>query len=121
MWNGKLYSPKTAAGVREVDIHTSLAELLHDHLKPWHVPLEVYYYVAPQDANYWVDVASMMDLKLQSAMEHVSQFDPSIRKYRPDWNQADLNREKEALRKQATVKDGRIVEAFRISGGFNQQ
>jgi integrase len=32
MWNGKLYSPKTAAGVREVDIHTSLAELLHNHL-----------------------------------------------------------------------------------------
>ena len=32
MWNGKLYSPKTAAGLREVDIHHSLAELLHDHL-----------------------------------------------------------------------------------------
>ncbi len=32
MWNGKLYSPKTAAGIREVDIQTLLAELLHDHL-----------------------------------------------------------------------------------------
>ena len=32
MWNGKLYSPKTAAGLREVDIHHSLAELLHGHL-----------------------------------------------------------------------------------------
>jgi integrase len=32
MWNGKPYSPKTAAGVREVDITNSLAELLHDHL-----------------------------------------------------------------------------------------
>jgi phosphoglycolate phosphatase-like HAD superfamily hydrolase len=30
--NGKLYSPKTAAGLREVDIHHSLAELLHGHL-----------------------------------------------------------------------------------------
>jgi len=29
MWNGKLYSPKTAAGLREVDIHHSLTELLH--------------------------------------------------------------------------------------------
>lgn len=32
MWNGKAYSPKTAAGVREVDITMSLAELLRDHL-----------------------------------------------------------------------------------------
>ena len=32
MWNGKPYSPKTAAGVREVDITNSLAELLRDHL-----------------------------------------------------------------------------------------
>jgi len=32
MWNGKQYSPKTAAGLREMDIHHSLAELLHNHL-----------------------------------------------------------------------------------------
>ena len=32
MWNGKRYSPKTAAGLREVDIHHSLAELLHNHV-----------------------------------------------------------------------------------------
>jgi integrase len=32
LWNGKLYSPKTAAGIREVDIHHSLGEMLHTHL-----------------------------------------------------------------------------------------
>ena len=32
LWRRELYSPKTDAGVREVDIHHSLAERLHDHL-----------------------------------------------------------------------------------------
>jgi hypothetical protein len=40
---------------------------------------------------------------------------------RPSWDAADLAKEKESLRKQETKKDGRIVEAFRISGAFNQQ
>jgi integrase len=31
-WNGKLYTPKTEAGVREVDLHSSLAALLRDHI-----------------------------------------------------------------------------------------
>lgn len=32
LWRGKLYSPKTEAGVREVDIHHFLAQMLHNHL-----------------------------------------------------------------------------------------
>jgi integrase len=31
-WNGKLYTPKTEAGVREVNLHSSLAALLRDHI-----------------------------------------------------------------------------------------
>ncbi|MGD1025512.1 MAG: site-specific integrase [Candidatus Sulfotelmatobacter sp.] len=31
-WNGKLYSPKTDAGIREVDLHPSLASLLREHI-----------------------------------------------------------------------------------------
>jgi integrase len=31
-WNGELYDPKTEAGVREVDIHSSLASLLREHI-----------------------------------------------------------------------------------------
>jgi integrase len=31
-WNGELYSPKTAAGVRAVDLHCSLASLLREHI-----------------------------------------------------------------------------------------
>src|SRR5262249_44859996 len=33
LWRGKLYPPKTAAAIREVDLHSSLAEALHDHIK----------------------------------------------------------------------------------------
>jgi integrase len=32
LWKGKLYPPKTPAGVREVDVHSSLAEALHNHI-----------------------------------------------------------------------------------------
>ena len=32
LWRGQLYSPKTTAGVREVDMHHSLAEAMHDYL-----------------------------------------------------------------------------------------
>jgi|SRR5213080_1449837 len=31
-WNGRLYSPKTKNAIREIDLHSSLAEALHDHI-----------------------------------------------------------------------------------------
>ena len=31
-WNGKLYTPKTDAGIREVDLHPSLAAILREHI-----------------------------------------------------------------------------------------
>jgi len=31
-WNGELYAPKTAAGIRAVDLHSSLASLLGEHI-----------------------------------------------------------------------------------------
>jgi len=31
-WNGELYDPKTVAGIRDVDIHSSLASLLREHI-----------------------------------------------------------------------------------------
>jgi LmbE family N-acetylglucosaminyl deacetylase len=118
----RMAANNTIDAVRAAEWHLYYPnQLLHDHLQPWHVPLEVYYYVTPQDANYWVDITSMMDLKLEAAAAHVSQFDPSITKYRPDWDAADLKKLKDDLRKEATMKDGHVVEAFRISGGFNQQ
>ena len=31
-WNGELYDPKTTAGIREVDLHSSLASVLREHI-----------------------------------------------------------------------------------------
>lgn len=31
-WNGELYAPKTAAGIRAVDLHSSLASMLGEHI-----------------------------------------------------------------------------------------
>jgi hypothetical protein len=62
-----------------------------------------------------------VDLKLAAAAAHVSQFEPSITKYRPDWDPKELDAMKRGLRNRGVKKDGHYVEAFRISGGFNQQ
>jgi hypothetical protein len=36
------------------------------------VPLEAYFYVTPQNANYGVNIDSVVDEKLQAATAHVS-------------------------------------------------
>jgi LmbE family N-acetylglucosaminyl deacetylase len=118
----RMSANNTIDAIRAAEWHLYFPnQLLHDHLEPWHVPLEAYFYVEPGDANYWVNIDSVMDLKLRAATAHVSQFDPSIRKYRPDWDDQDLETVKQGLRARATKKDGHFVEAYRISGGFNQQ
>jgi hypothetical protein len=94
---------------------------LHDGLEPWQVPIEAYFYVTPQDANYWVNIDDVIDIKLTAAVAHVSQFDPSVKKYRPDWDPADLAATKKYLLSRAVKKDGHVVESFRISTQFNQQ
>lgn len=118
----RMSANNTVDAIRAAEWHLYFPnQLLHDHLQPWHVPIEAYFYVTPQDANYWVNIDSVLDLKLEAATAHVSQFDPSIRKYRPDWDREDLEKVKRELLSRATRKDGHVVEAYRIAGGFNQQ
>ena len=80
-----------------------------------------YFYVTPQDANYWVNIDEVLDLKLTAATAHVSQFEPSMTKYRADWDPKDLAATKKDLQSRAVKKDGHVVESFRISTQFNQQ
>ena len=94
---------------------------LHDGLQPWKVPMEAFFYVTAKDANAWVNIDEVLDLKLAAATAHVSQFSPSIDRYRPDWDPKDLERVKQALRARATKKDGHFVEAYRFTTQFNQQ
>ncbi len=95
-------------------------QLLQQNLKPYQVPVIYFFYSTPQEANYWVNIDSVMDLKVEAGTKHVSQFEPSINKYRPDWDPADLAKVKEELRNAQPKKDGHYVEPFRRATGFNQ-
>jgi len=92
----------------------------NQHLEPYAVPVTYFYYTAPEEANYWVNIDSVAQLKLEAATKHVSQFEPSIHKYRPDWDPADLAGLKAGLTSQQTKKDGHYVEAFRKATSFNE-
>jgi hypothetical protein len=95
--------------------------LIHEGLQPYLVPQEFYYYVTDKDANYWVNIDSVVEKKLDAAMAHVSQWEPSIHHYRPDWDKADLEKTKAEMRAHILKKDGHYVEAFRTTTGFNQE
>lgn len=96
-------------------------QLLEQHLKPYRVPLMYFYYPAPQDTNYRVNIDSVMNLKLAAAMKQVSQFEPAISHYRPDWNPKDEAKTEAGLKKMQPKKDGHYVEEFRRATGFNQE
>jgi len=89
-------------------------------LQPYRVPLMFFFYPSPQEANSFVNIDSVMDLKVDAALKQVSQFDPGVTKYRPDWDPADRAKAGEELKKQQPRKDGHYVEAFRRATEFIQ-
>jgi LmbE family N-acetylglucosaminyl deacetylase len=118
----RMAANNTIDAVRAAEWHLYFPnQLLHDHLQPWKVPYEAYYYVTDRDANYWVNIDSVFEKKLDAATAHVSQWEPSISSYRPDWNPETLAKLKTQLRSEAPKKEGHYVEAFRISTGFNNE
>ena len=111
----------TADAIRAAEFHLYYPEhLLVDGLKPYKVPLMMFYYTATE-ANYWVDISEVLDQKVKAVTKHVSQFEPSINKYRPDWEPQDLEKLVQYLKGRATKKDGKYVEAFRRATSFNGQ
>ena len=111
----------TADAIRAAEFHLYYPDhLLVDGLKPYKVPLIMFYYSATE-ANYWVDISSVVDQKIKAITKHVSQFEPSINKYRPDWDPGDLAKLVEYLKSRGTKKDGKTVEAFRRATDFNSQ
>ena len=94
---------------------------LEQHLEPYQVSLIYFYYTAPQEANTWVNVDPVLPLKLEAAAKQVSQFEPSITRYRPDWDPADWAKAEAEMKKREPRKDGHYVEAFRRATGFNQE
>ena len=118
----RMAANNTMDAVRAAEWHLYFPnQILHDNLKPWQVPHEVYYYVTEHDANYWVNIDNVFEKKLAAATAHVSQWAPSISSYRPDWDPATLDKLKQNLRTKAPKKDGHFVEAFRVATGFNNE
>ena len=118
----RMAAGNTLDAIRAAEWHLYFPnQLLHDGLQPWKVPHEFFYYVTGKDANYWINIDSVVEKKLDAAVSHVSQFEPSIHHYRPDWDPADLARTKAYLRGLIPRKDGHLVEAFRAAEGFSQQ
>lgn len=110
----------TADAVRAAEFHLYYPDhLLVDGLKPYAVPLMLFYYTTESEANYWVDIGEVYERKIEAVTKHVSQFEPSINKYRADWEAGDLARFKEWLRGRAERREGKIVESFRRATGFN--
>ena len=112
----------TIDAVRAAEFHLYFPEqLLVDKLQPYTVPNLFFYYATPQDANCFVNLDPVFEKKLEAASKHVSQFEPAISKYRPDWDAETLAKFKAAFRSQHERKDGHFVESYRYATGFNQQ
>jgi LmbE family N-acetylglucosaminyl deacetylase len=118
----RMAANNTMDAIRAAEWHLYFPnQQLHEGLKPWQVPQEYYFYVTDKEANYWVNIDSVVEKKLDAAMAHVSQWEPSIHHYRPDWDSATLEKTKDELRSHIHKKDGHYVEAFRNAAGFNQE
>jgi len=89
-------------------------------LQPYKVPEMYFFYPSPQEANYFVNIDPVAELKFDAAAKQVSQFEPAVNKYRSDWSPADLAKAKTEMQHEQPRKDGHYVEAFRYSTGFVQ-
>jgi hypothetical protein len=79
-----------------------------------------FFYPSPQEANYFVNIDSVVELKFDAAAKQVSQFEPAVNRYRSDWTAEDLKRAKDEMHEEQPKKDGHYVEAFRYATGFVQ-
>src|SRR5512135_2913763 len=93
---------------------------LEQHLQPYKVPEMYFFYPSPQEANYFVNIDDVAELKFDAAAKQVSQFEPAVHKYQPDWNPKDMKKAKDEMRHEQPRKDGHYVEAFRYTTGFVQ-
>lgn len=118
----RMAANNTLDAIRAAEWHLYFPnQRLHEGLEPWLVPQEYYYYVTEKDANYWVNIDSVVEKKLDASMAHVSQWEPSIHRYRPDWSASDLEKTKKEELAHIPKREGHYVEAFRSGTGFNQQ
>jgi LmbE family N-acetylglucosaminyl deacetylase len=58
--------------------------------------------------------------RLQLGLAHVSQWEPAMSKYRPDWEAEDKAKVRGEMRKMVLKKGGHRVEGYRWAVEFNQ-
>jgi len=85
--------------------------LLNESLKPFSVKERYFYY--SQEPNYEVDITSVFDLKMQAALAHVSQFEPSLSKYTPELDKNTAIAVTNGFSALNLCKEGKCVERFR--------
>lgn len=116
----RMAANNTIDAIRAAEWHLYFPnQRLHEGLQPWAVPLELYYYAGKQE-NYFVNIDEFFEKKLDASAAHVSQWEPSVNKYRSTWEPAELEKLKASLRARPK-KDGHRVEGFRVATEFNQQ
>jgi LmbE family N-acetylglucosaminyl deacetylase len=112
----------TIDAVRAAEFHLYYPEhLLVDNLHAYTVPNLYFFYTTTNEANYFVNIDATFDLKVEAAAKQVSQFEPAMTKYRPDWDPQNLALLKAVYPKRHEKKDGHYVESFRYATGFNQK
>jgi N-acetylglucosamine malate deacetylase 1 len=85
--------------------------LLNENLKPFSVKDRYFYY--SQEPNYEVDITTVFELKMQAALAHVSQFEPSLSKYTSELDKNTATAVKSRFSQLNLCKDGKCVERFR--------
>jgi LmbE family N-acetylglucosaminyl deacetylase len=117
----RMAAMNTLDAVRAAEWHLYFPnQRLQQGLEPWRVPELLFYYVLDRDANVWVNVDPVMDRKIEASLSHVSQFEPAVRKYRPDWRPEDRKKAEDEVRSMLRKRDGHFVESFRYAVEFNQ-
>ena len=112
----------TIDAVRAAEFHLYYPEhLLVDKLQPYVVPNLYFFYTTTNDTNYSVNIDATMALKVEAITKQVSQFEPAVTKYRPDWDPDNLKKLKEYYHQDQEKKDGHYVEMFRFATEFNQK
>jgi len=112
----------TIDAVRAAEFHLYYPEHLRvDKLQPYIVPNMYFFYTTTNDANYYVNIDATFELKVAAISKQVSQFEPAITKYRPDWDPQDLARLKEYYVQQHEKRNDHYVESFRFATEFNQR
>src|SRR6266700_1562392 len=106
----------TIDAVRAAEFHLFYPEhLLVDKLQPYTDHNLYFFDTTTNEANYFVNIDSTFELKLESIAKQVSQFEPAMTKYRPDWEPLNLARLKDYYHSHHEKKDGHYVESFRFA------